>query len=101
MQTKSKLSKEKKSSTKNTNSTTKKRKRKKNFISLEDLLQANDSQLITLYKSGDDNAFAVLLNRHKNRIFTILITIVKDTYIAEDLMQEAFIKVVDTIRLGK
>ncbi|WP_291726037.1 RNA polymerase sigma factor [Bernardetia sp.] len=68
---------------------------------LEDLLQADDSQLISLYKAGNDNAFAVLLNRHKNRIFTILITIVKDTYIAEDLMQEAFIKVVDTIRLGK
>ncbi len=107
MQTKSNLSKEKKSSKSSTTTskvkvnTSKVSKRKKNSPPLEELLQANDSQLITLYKSGDDNAFAVLLNRHKNRIFTILITIVKDTYIAEDLMQEAFIKVVDTIRLGK
>ncbi|AFM05666.1 RNA polymerase, sigma subunit, ECF family [Bernardetia litoralis DSM 6794] len=104
MQTKTNLSKEKKSKinsgTKSTNTSTNK-KRKKDSLPLEELLQANDSQLITLYKSGDNNAFAVLLNRHKNRIFTILITIVKDTYIAEDLMQEAFIKVVDTIRLGK
>ena len=92
MQTKSNLTKEKKASSTD---------RKKNSAALEDLLQANDSQLITHYKSGSDAAFAVLLNRHKNRIFTILITIVKDTYIAEDLMQEAFIKVVDTIRLGK
>lgn len=96
MQTKSNLTKEKKSI--KTNSII---KGKKSSLSLEELLEANDSQLITLYKSGDDAAFAVLLNRHKNRIFTILITIVKDTYIAEDLMQEAFIKVVDTIRLGK
>ena len=86
----------------NSNQVKEKIKRKKDSFSSEaDLLQANDSQLITLYKAGNDNAFAILLNRHKNRIFTILITIVKDTYIAEDLMQEAFIKVVDTIRLGK
>lgn len=104
MQTKTNLSKEKKSEKAKANFETNSEpttKRKKSSLSLEDLLQANDSQLITLYKSGDDKAFAVLLNRHKNRIFTILITIVKDTYIAEDLMQEAFIKVVDTIRLGK
>ena len=73
MQTKSNLRKEKKSIKSKTETqinfnTT---KRNKNSLSLEDLLQANDSQLITLYKSGDDNAFAVLLNRHKNRIFTI------------------------------
>lgn len=98
MQTKSNLTKEKNSST---STPTTQSSRRKNSPALEELLQANDSQLITLYKSGNDNAFAVLLDRHKNRIFTILITIVKDTYIAEDLMQEAFIKVVDTIRLGK
>jgi len=103
MQTKSNLTKEKNGSTSTQSKTqsTTQTSRRKNSPALEELLQANDSQLITLYKSGNDNAFAVLLDRHKNRIFTILITIVKDTYIAEDLMQEAFIKVVDTIRLGK
>ncbi len=100
MQTKSNLTKEKKSAI-HSKATKKSTKRKNIPLDVENLMQSSDSQLITLYKSGSQNAFAVLLNRHKNRIFTILITIVKDTYIAEDLMQEAFIKVVDTIRLGK
>lgn len=104
MQTKSNLTKEKNGSTSEftaTKSPSTKSKRQNRSLAFEELVQANDSQLITLYKSGNDTAFEVLLERHKNRIFTILITIVKDTYIAEDLMQEAFIKVVDTIRLGK
>ncbi len=61
----------------------------------------SDSQLISLYKTGNEEAFAELLNRHKSRVFTTIYLIVKDNYIAEDLMQETFIKVINTIKLGK
>lgn len=61
----------------------------------------SDSKLISLYKTGNEEAFAELLNRHKSRVFTTIYLIVKDNYVAEDLMQETFIKVIKTIKSGK
>ena len=60
-----------------------------------------DSDLLSLYVNGDEKAFEEFLNRYKNRIFTTIYLIVKDRYVAEDLLQEVFIKVINTIRLGK
>lgn len=61
----------------------------------------SDSKLISQYKNGNEEAFELLLTRHKSRIFTSIYLIVKDQYIAEDLLQETFIKVVNTIKNGK
>ncbi len=61
----------------------------------------DDSKLVTLYKNGDDSAFEELLNRHKSKVYTTIFLIVKDRYTAEDLMQEVFIKAVNTIKGGK
>lgn len=61
----------------------------------------NDSGLVSLYIHGDEEAFEQLIQRHKNKIFTTINLIVKDRYLAEDLLQETFIKVVDTIKSGR
>lgn len=61
----------------------------------------SDGQLVSLYQNGNDEAFEVLLQRHKSKIFTAIYLIVKDRYIAEDLMQETFIKAIKTIRSGR
>ena len=60
-----------------------------------------DGQLLTQYKSGNEEAFEELVNRHKDRVFTTVYLIVKDRYRAEDLMQETFIKAINTIKRGK
>ncbi len=61
----------------------------------------NDSQLLSLYKNGSEEAFTELVNRHKNRVFTTIYLIVKDTYTAEDLLQDAFVKAINTIKKGR
>ena len=61
----------------------------------------SDSQLISQYKNGNEEAFAELVNRHKNKIYTTIYLIVKDQYIAEDLLQETYVKVVNTIKSGR
>jgi RNA polymerase sigma-70 factor (ECF subfamily) len=43
----------------------------------------------------------ILINRHKSRIFTHIVLIVKDNSLAEDLFQDTFIKVIRTLRQGK
>lgn len=60
-----------------------------------------DGQLLSQYKNGNEGAFAVLLDRHKSRVFSTIYLIVKDRYQAEDLMQEVFVKAIKTIKSGK
>ena len=61
----------------------------------------NDQELINLYLSGNERAFEIILKRHKNRIYTSIYLFVKDQSVANDLFQEVFIKIVNTIRNGK
>ena len=59
-----------------------------------------DSQLISLYKKGNEDAFATLLHRYKDRIFRFILSKVRNKDLAEDIFQEAFIKVIKTIKSG-
>jgi RNA polymerase sigma factor (sigma-70 family) len=59
-----------------------------------------DSVLLSLYKNGNEEAFAELLNRHKSKVYTTAYLIVKDRYIAEDLAQESWIKAINKINAG-
>ena len=63
--------------------------------------KVSDSELVSLYINGNEEAFKDLLIRDKNRVFTTIHLIVKDRYLAEDLLQETFIKVVNTIKSGR
>ena len=64
-------------------------------------VQVSDSELVTLYIRGNEKAFEKLVQRHKSRIYTTIYLIVKDQYVAEDLLQDTFIKAVDTIKSGR
>jgi len=63
--------------------------------------RCSDSELVSLYQQGNEGAFEMLLNRHKSKIFSAIYLIVKDRYHAEDLLQETFIKAVQTIKGGR
>ena len=60
-----------------------------------------DDQLVQQYLAGNESALGELLDRHKDRIYTYIFLFVRDTYTAEDLLQETFIKVIDKLRSGK
>lgn len=64
-------------------------------------MQPSDSALISLYIAGKEEAFALLLARHKRRVFTTIMLIVKDPVVAEDLLQDVFIKAVHTMKSGR
>lgn len=61
----------------------------------------SDKDLIRLYLKGDDKAFNVLFSRYSSRIYTAIYLFVNDTDEANDIFQETFIKIIDTIRKGK
>lgn len=61
----------------------------------------NDQELIALYLQGEERAFEVLLSRHKNKIYTSIYLFTKDRTLADDIFQEVFIRIIDTLRRGK
>lgn len=68
---------------------------------MKNLFTLSDQQLVQLFVSGESIALDVLVNRHKVRIFTSIYLLVKDKYLAEDIFQELFIKIIETLRAGK
>ena len=61
----------------------------------------SDQDLIMLYLGGSERAFEELLLRHKQKIYGSIYLFVKDSTLAEDIFQEVFIKIIDTLRKGK
>ena len=63
--------------------------------------QLADQELIDLYLNGNEKAFEILLRRHKSRIYTSIYIFCKDSQLAEDIFQEVFIKIINTLRSGR
>ncbi len=61
----------------------------------------SDQKLVKQYVQGNEACLEMLISRHKDRIFTTIYLIVKDTYIAEDLFQETFIKIINNLKKKK
>ena len=60
----------------------------------------SDEDLIAQYLHGNEMCLKMLINRHKSKIFTSIYLLVKDRALAEDIFQDAFVKVINTLRKG-
>ncbi len=65
------------------------------------LEQRTDQELIRAYVSGDEQGLEVLIDRYKSKLYTSIYLLVKDEYLAEDIFQDTFIKVINTLRSGR
>ncbi|WP_217447514.1 RNA polymerase sigma factor [Maribellus comscasis] len=61
----------------------------------------NDNELVQQFIQGDQNSLEILIRRHKNRVFSYILLIVKNQELAEDIFQETFIKVIRSLKRGK
>ena len=60
----------------------------------------DDQQLVNQYLNGNEAALEILIHRHKRRVFSYIFRIIKNRALSEDLFQDTFIKVVNTLRNG-
>jgi RNA polymerase sigma-70 factor (ECF subfamily) len=60
-----------------------------------------DAELVSNYINGDESALSVLIERHKQRIYSFIYSKVYDRDITEDVFQDTFIKVIKTLKRGK
>lgn len=65
------------------------------------LRSKTDHELIQNFQDGDLNALEILVLRHKDKMYTSILFLVKDKYLAEDIFQDVLIKIIDTIRGGR
>lgn len=61
----------------------------------------NDKELVQLYVNGNEDCLSVLLHRHKAKIFSSIILVIKDRSLAEDIFQDTFYKVIQTLKRGQ
>ena len=61
----------------------------------------SDQDLVKRYINGDNTSFEILLNRHKNRVFAFIMSKIKNKDLSEDIFQDTYVKVVNSLQKGK
>ena len=64
-------------------------------------INAADETLVALYAQGNNEAFDILLNRYKDRLYAYIYYTVRNEELAEDIFQETFTKAIVTIQQGR
>lgn len=65
------------------------------------LASLDDYQLVQRFVIGDCEALETLITRHKNRVYSYIIMVVKNPDLAEDIFQDTFIKVIRSLKTGR
>lgn len=61
----------------------------------------SDNELINIYINGNEGALSVLVKRHKRRIYSYIYLITRNKSLTEDVFQDTFFKVIQTLKKGK
>lgn len=61
----------------------------------------SDNELIHFYINGNEEALSVLVKRHKRRIFSYIFLITRNKALTEDVFQDTFFKVIQTLKKGQ
>ena len=68
---------------------------------MKSLTTLSDQQLVNLYMGGNSEALSTLVLRYKSKLYTSIYLLVKDKYLAEDMFQDVFIRVIDKLNKGQ
>ncbi len=68
---------------------------------MQQLTKLTDRELVEAYANGNNEAFDILLERHKQKVYSYIFHIVKNKELADDIFQETFVKVIVTIKQGR
>ena len=58
----------------------------------------SDKELIERYQNGDVHSFELLIGRYQKQVYSYILTLVKDNQLADDVFQDTFVKVIQTIK---
>ena len=61
-------------------------------------IEKSDKELIEQYQEGDVHSFELLIGRYQKQVYSYILTLVKDKQLADDVFQDTFVKVIQTIK---
>ncbi len=61
----------------------------------------SDQELILQFLNGNEKGVEELINRHKDKVYTYILIIIKDPVLAEDIFQDTFVKIVQSLTSGR
>lgn len=64
-------------------------------------LATSERELIREFLNGKPSSLQTLIKRHQNRLYSYIFVLVKDKQLADDIFQDTFVKVINTLKLGK
>ncbi len=65
------------------------------------MLQFSDSELVKVYVQGNESALEVLIDRHQAKVYSYIITRIRDQDMANDIFQDVFVKIIQTLKKGQ
>ncbi|GAF02363.1 RNA polymerase sigma factor [Saccharicrinis fermentans] len=68
---------------------------------MKNIQRMSDDELVKSFMSGQEDCLHVLMSRHKNKIYSYILMMVKQQELAEDVFQDTFIKVLQNLKRGK
>lgn len=71
------------------------------MVAVENNDNSRDTLLVKSYMNGDENAIAELFTIYRSKIYNYILLVVKDDMVADDVFQEVFIKVSQSLKRGK
>jgi len=63
--------------------------------------ETSDYELITRFIEGEQSSFEELIHRHKNKVYAYISLYIRDQALAEDIFQDTFLKVIQSVKAGK
>jgi RNA polymerase sigma-70 factor (ECF subfamily) len=61
----------------------------------------SDYELIQRFISGEQTCFDQIIHRHKNKVFAYISLYIRDQALAEDIFQDTFMKVIQSVKSGR
>lgn len=62
---------------------------------------STDFELVQDFLAGNQSSIEFLINKHRKKVYTYILYNVKDMHLAEDVFQDTFIKVINSLKAGK
>ena len=60
-----------------------------------------DNVLVQAYIDGDESAIATIITKYRKKIYNYILLVVKSDVVADDIFQEVYIKVSQSLKKGK
>lgn len=64
------------------------------------LTSYSDQELIERFIKGEKECMEILIQRHKKKVYSYILITVKNTHVADDIFQDTFIKVIQSLKTG-